>query len=249
MDLDVLGSSGTYPAPGAPASGYLISHKDTRILCDAGFGTYGELTRRIDPTLLDAVVLSHRHPDHCVDFLALHHALAYGPYEKTGLPVFAAPGVEGRLADFIGAGEGHVFFDSFDFHEVGETNHVIVGSVDIRFAVTAHPVPTIATRFEADGRSIAYSADTGPGGGFPELCDGSNVALCEASLEGERDEHHFVQHLTPAEAGEIARRAQVDKLILTHLPPSVDVRRSLAEARAAFGGEVAIATPGDVYRV
>jgi ribonuclease BN (tRNA processing enzyme) len=232
-----------------PASGYLISAGDTRILCDAGFGVFAELTRRIAPDELDAVVLSHRHPDHCADFLALHHALAYGPFSVRELPVFCAPGVAVRLAEFLGAGEGHVFFDTFDFHVVGETNHVEVGAIDIRFAVTSHPVPTIASRFEADGRSLTYSADTGPGGGFPELATGSSVMLCEASLEGERDEHHFIQHMTAAEAGAVARDAAVGKLILTHLPPSLDRERSRSEAAAAFEGEVAVASPGDVYAI
>jgi ribonuclease BN (tRNA processing enzyme) len=195
------------------------------------------------------VVLSHRHPDHCVDFLALHHALAYGPFERQGLSVFCAPGVGSRLAEFLGAGEGHVFFDVFDFHEVGETNHVVVGSIELRFAVTAHPVPTIATRFEAAGRSLTYSADTGPGGGFPELAEGSNVLLCEASLAGERDEHHFVHHLTASEAGEMARAAMAQKLILTHLPPNLNRQSSLADAQAAFGGDTTVASPGDVYLI
>lgn len=249
MKLDVLGSAGTYPVADMPASGYLVSAGDSRVLCDAGFGAFAELTRRIDPDVLDAVVLSHRHPDHCADFLALYHALAFGPFEVRGLPVFCAPGVEVRLAEFLGAGEGHVFFEIFDFHEVGETNHVEVGAIDIRFAVSSHPVPTIASRFEAEGRSLTYSADTGPGGGFPDLAMGSNVMLSEASLQGERDEHHYVQHLTAAEAGAIARAADVDKLILTHLPPSLDRERSRREAAAAFGGEVAVASPGDVYAI
>ena len=249
MRLEVLGSSGTYPTADRPTSGYLIGDQATRILCDAGFGTFAELTRRMEPDRLDAVVLSHRHPDHCVDFLALHHALAFGPYQRRGLPVFCAPGVESRLAEFLGAGEGHIFFEVFDFHEVGETNHVNLGSIEMRFAVTSHRVPTIATRFEAGVRSLAYSADTGPGGGYPELCENADVMLCEASIEGKRDEHHFVHHLTAAEAGAIARDGRVGKLILTHLPPSLDIERSRADAAAVFGGEVAIASPGDVYEI
>jgi ribonuclease BN (tRNA processing enzyme) len=249
MRLDILGCAGTYPLAGQPTSGYLLTSRGTDILCDAGFGTFAELTRRIEPDRLDAVVLSHRHPDHCADFLALHHALAYGPYEKRGLPVFCAPGLGSRLAEFMGAGEGHGFFEVFDFHEVGETNHVVVGAFDMRFAVTSHSVPTIATRFESGGRSLTYSADTGPGGGFPELSRGSNVMLCEASIEGERNDHHFVHHLTGREAGEIAREAGVEKLVLTHVPPSLDRAKVLAEAQAVFGGGVVLASPGDVYEV
>ena len=40
MRLTVLGSSGTWPTPGRPASGYLISHEGTRVWVDAGPGTF-----------------------------------------------------------------------------------------------------------------------------------------------------------------------------------------------------------------
>lgn len=249
MQLDILGSSGTYPIPDRPASGYLVSHLGTRILCDAGFGVMSELLRRISPEQLDAVVLSHRHPDHCADFLALHHALAYGPYECKGLPVFAAPGVADRLAEFLGAGEGHVLFDIFDFHEVGAANHVVVGEIDLRFAVTSHSVPTVATRFEGGERSLVYSGDTGPGGGFPKLCRDASVVLAEASIPGARDEHHFVHHLTASEAGEIARDAGADMLILTHLRPESDHTEARRDAETTFEGRVAVAFPGDVFQV
>jgi ribonuclease BN (tRNA processing enzyme) len=249
MQLDVLGSSGTFPVPDRPASGYLISNLSTNILCDIGFGVFGELMRRMSPDRLDAVVLSHRHPDHCADFLALHHALAYGSFSARGIPVFAAPGVADRLADFLGAGEGHVLFNTFDFHEVGAENHVTVGSIDMRFAVTAHSVPTVATRFEAGDRSLVYSADTGPGGGFPGLCDRASVVMAEASMPGERDDHHFAHHLTAAEAGAIAQEARAEMLILTHLRPSLDPQQSIAEAQQEFMGRVAAASPGDVYQI
>ena len=249
MQLHILGSSGTYPAPDRPASGYLVSHESTHVLCDVGFGVFAELVRRIPADRLDAVVLSHRHPDHCADFFALHHALAYGESSVEGLPVYAAPGVADRIAEFLGAGEGHVLFRTFDFHEVGDDNHVSVGSMDLRFAVTAHSVPTVATRFEAGGRSLAYSADTGPGGGFPALCRGASVVLAEASIPGGRDDHQFAHHLTAAEAGQIARVEGAERLILTHLRPSLNTQQAVDDAAEAFGGSVDVASPGDVYEI
>ncbi len=249
MQLVVLGSTGTYPSPDQPCSGYLVSHQSTHILCDAGFGVMGELLRRMSPDELDAVVLSHRHPDHCADFLALYHALAYGPFERHGLPVYAASGVSQHIAEFLGAEKGHVLFEVFDFHEVGAENHVEVSDIEMRFAVTAHSVPTVATRFEAGGRALVYSADTGPGGGFPDLCQGAGVVMAEATLPGPRGEHEFAHHLTPAEAGEIARTAGAGKLILTHLRPGHDPGRSIAAAEHVFGGPVVVASPGDIYEI
>lgn len=249
MQLDVLGSSGTYPAPDRPASGYLISHGSTHILCDVGFGVFAELVRRVSPDSIDAVVLSHRHPDHCADFLALHHALAYGPYDVEGMPVYAAPGVADHLAGFLGAGDGHVLFRTFDFHEVGQENHVEVGGIELRFAVTAHPVPTVATRFEAGGRSLVYSADTGPGGGFPGLCEGAAVVVAEASIAGERTQDQFAHHLTALEAAEIAQQAGAEALILTHLRPSLNPQLAVEAARSVYAGRVAVASPGDIYQI
>jgi ribonuclease BN (tRNA processing enzyme) len=247
MYLEVLGCSGTYPTATTASSGYLVGDGETTIWCDAGFGTFVELRKRIDVPAIDAVVLSHRHPDHSVDFLALNAAIAYGPYQRSGLPVFCAPGVAERLGEYLGAGEGHPFHEIFDFHEVGTANHVRVGTIDMRFAVTAHPVPTIATRFMAAGRALTYSADTGPGGGFPDLAAGSDVILCEASLPGRRDAHEYPYHLCAVEAGQIAEDAGAEHLILTHLPPSLDRARAAAEAAAAFAGQISVAAPGDRF--
>lgn len=249
MYLEILGCSGTYPTATTASSGYLIRAGDTSIWCDAGFGTFVELMNRIDVPAIDAVILSHRHPDHSVDFLALNAAIAYGPYERSGLPVLCAPGVSERLGEYLGAGEGHPYHEVFDFHEVGTGNHVVVGPIDLRFAVTAHPVPTIATRFTAEGRVLTYSADTGPGGGFPALAAGSDVILCEASFQGDRESHDYPYHLCAVEAGQIAERAGAGHLILTHLPPTLDKARSAAEAAATFGGRISVAAQGDHFEI
>ena len=77
MRLTVLGSAGTYPVRGRPASGYLIEHEGTRVWCDAGPGTMTELP--VAESDIDAVFVSHRHPDHRLDVIIASHVLAYGP--------------------------------------------------------------------------------------------------------------------------------------------------------------------------
>ena len=72
MKVHVTGSSGTFPVPGRPASGFLIEQGSTHIWCDAGSGTFTSLP--VGSDLVDAVVISHQHPDHSADLLIAFHA-------------------------------------------------------------------------------------------------------------------------------------------------------------------------------
>ena len=117
MRLTVLGSNGTYPTPGRPASGYLVSAGAT-VWLDAGPGTLAAFLAGHDPDDLDALVLSHVHGDHCLDVLPLFNLLRYGA-PRPPLRVLAPPGVMERLAAFIGAGSDHAFWRVFAVEEVG----------------------------------------------------------------------------------------------------------------------------------
>ena len=70
----------------------------------------------------------------------------------------------------------------------------------------------------------------------------ANTLLAEASFQG--TEKPAPHHLTAAEAGEIAQQAGVERLILTHLMPTLDPQQSIAEAAAEFHGDVMVAAPG-----
>jgi ribonuclease BN (tRNA processing enzyme) len=244
MKLIVLGSSGGCPGKGNPASGYLVQHGDTTIWCDAGSGTFVPLMEHVDPADIDAVVISHAHTDHCADLIAFFGYMAYGPSGEIPVPVYLPEGAVDPLAAFVRADGDHVFHMTFDFRVVGDGDTARVGDIDLRFAAAHHPVPTVATRFEAGGRTLAYSGDTGPGGGFPTLSAGADVMLCEATLQGERTPFVYEYHLTAAEAGALARRVGAGRLIVTHVSPTLDIRRSLAEAATTYGTEPELAVPG-----
>ena len=101
MRLTVLGSAGTYPVSGRPGSGYLIEQDGTRVWCDAGPGTLVALP--VDVTSLDAIFVSHRHPDHCLDVIIAAHLFAYGPAPRFGVPLY---GPESALESLIGFVDG-----------------------------------------------------------------------------------------------------------------------------------------------
>ncbi len=245
MRMTVLGSSGTYPAAGRPASGYLVEWGGAVVWMDAGPGTFDALCGRTEPGELDAVIISHRHPDHCSDLFALFHYLAYGPGGRVPVSVYVPAGLADHLAGFVGeeAGDG-AFQQLFDFRTVGDGDEAALGGLTMRFASTAHSVPTIGVRVEAGGRSLAYSADTGPGGGVPGLAAAADVFLCEATYQEPRSRYSYPYHLTAAQAGATARDAAARRLVLTHLPPALDAATSADEAAAAYGGAVQVAAPG-----
>ena len=249
MELTILGSSGGCPGPGNPASGYLVRHGSTTIWCDAGSGTFMRLMDHVDPAEVDPIIISHVHTDHCADLIAFYGYMAYGPSGQIPVPVYLPEGTVDPLAAFVRAEGEHVFFMTLDFRVVGDGDAVAIGDFDVRFAATNHPVPTIASRYEAGGRAFAFSGDTGPGGGYPELLAGCDAALCEATMQGERTDQSYPYHLTAAEAGTVAASAGVSKLIVTHVSPTLDTQTSLAEAAATFGSQPDLATPGATIQI
>lgn len=249
MNLTILGSSGTYPAAGRPASGYLVEQGATRILNDAGPGVFDALARTVDVDLVDAIVISHRHADHCSDLLALFHVWAYRPEPRRGVPLFAPATAVESITDFLGADQDHDFHRVFTITAVEGGEVAEVGDLEIRFAQTGHSVPNVAARYTGGHRAIVYTGDTGPGGDWPTLAEGADLLLTEATYQAGTANPGFPFHLTAAEAGAIARRQGVERLMLTHLPPELDPDRSVGEAEIAFDRPVALAVPGARHKV
>lgn len=241
LTLTILGSSGTYPGPGDACSGYLVRAGGTAVVVDLGTGTLANLQVHLDPGAVDAVVLSHEHPDHWLDLPVLRNALRY-VLGVEGLDVYGTAGTLRLAATLI-----EELAPTLDWHTVGPGATADVGPMRLRFGLTDHPVETLAVRVEAGGRSLLYSADTGPGWAPGELADGVDLLLCEASLRpGDEGE---VQHLSGRQAGELARAVGAGQLMLTHVVPGVDPEVQREAAAAAYGGPVAVAATGATLAV
>lgn len=241
LSLTVLGCCGSYAGPGGACSGYLVRGGGEAVWLDAGPGTLAKLQEHVTLGELSALVLTHEHPDHWLELPVLRNALQY--YEqRSGFSVVSNVAVRRRAVELVGADELDAVFD-WTIVDPSVT-HRIGGQV-WTFSETEHYVPTLAMRVEVAGRSLGFSADTGPGWSMTELAP-VNLALIEATY-ARREGHEGVLHLTAGEAAQMATDVAADHLVLTHQAPSEDGDEHLAEARNHFAGEISIAAPGAVY--
>lgn len=236
IQLTVLGCSGSYGAPaGGACSSYLVRAGETLVWLDCGNGSFANLQQHVLPEDLDAVVITHGHPDHCVDLYGLHVFYRYG-LERSGLPVFAPEGVEQHLESLVGS-----WGDTFEWNVAADGDRVRVGELSLGFSRTDHPPPTMAVELGRGDRRLVYTADTGPGWSVDAFEPGAELVLSEATYQ--HDDIRTPIHLSARQAGEAARAARARRLMLTHLWPSLDPVASVEEASEAFGHAVALAAP------
>jgi ribonuclease BN (tRNA processing enzyme) len=250
MRLTILGSSGGYPGPGNPSSGFLVEHATARLWLDAGNGTFSALQRLGDYTKTDAILVSHVHPDHCADLYSLHIALRFHEQGILQKPLYCPREVWQRVPLLMGdppEAEDN-FRKTFDFHPVEAGGAVEVGGVRVSFLRTAHPNYCLAMRLESGSGIITYSADTGPEADLAGFARDSDLLLCEATYQEGRVGAPV--HLTARQAGATALRAGVRDLVLTHVWPPYDPHLSVDEARATAGDvHVEWAAPGATFEV
>jgi ribonuclease BN (tRNA processing enzyme) len=229
LHLEVLGCDGSYAGSGGSCSGYLLSTARTRLWLDAGPGTLARVQRHVPLTELTAVVVSHEHPDHCLELPVLRNALKY-LLDVEGLPVLTTQGTR-SLIDHISSDATPTF--AWDVITGGDERQV--GDLRLRFVTTDHPVETLAVRVDHPAGSLAYSSDTGPGlDGALLDPDGTGVDLLvvEATLSPEHEDQ--APHLSAAQAARTAIAAGARQVLVTHVAPGTDPEARRLEVETAL---------------
>jgi ribonuclease BN (tRNA processing enzyme) len=265
VKLTIVGCSGSFPGPQSPASCYLLTAHDGvrpwRILLDLGSGALGAVQKYMDLEDIDAIFLSHLHPDHCMDLCGLHVAVRWNPagWRAGRIPVWGPAATADRLATAYGLELDPGMHSEFRFNRWTEREAVQLGPFRITPYTVNHPVEeAYALRVEAteyDGTGVdrvsvlTYSGDTDSCPALVEAAQGANLFLCEAAFEEGRDDDIKDVHLTGKRAAQAAAKADVRRLLLTHLPVWTDANRVVEEARPEFDGDVAVAVAGVHYSV
>ncbi|AXF56888.1 MBL fold metallo-hydrolase [Salicibibacter kimchii] len=244
MKITPLGIWGAYPPANGATSAFLIEEEGFRCLVDCGSGVLSNLQTHISLHELDALVITHYHPDHIADVGVLQH----GVMIETLLNKRSRP-----LQVYAHANDEDHFSKLQDKYmnatAVSPRQTETIGPWHVDFCETDHPVYCLALKFtNKHNASVTFTADTA---WTPELLPfikGSELLISEASTY-----HHMIDqipgHLSGRQAGQLAAETDVERLLLTHLPNYGNPNDLVAEAEDVFSGEVALADPAQSYFV
>lgn len=246
MELTVIGSGTGVPSLRRGSPALAVRAGGLLLLLDLGSGTLRSLLRYgLNFSEIDVLALTHLHPDHVGDLVPFLFATRYslGYTRRQPFTLLAARGFRefhGKLQEAF----GEWVEPPAGLMEVRELSPTGVDQISwenltVKSAPTQHTAGSLAYRVEARGRSLVYSGDTDVSDSLVALAKGADLLVLEASnpfkVEG---------HLTPAEAGRLARQAGAQRLLLTHFYPPCDQVEVAALAAAEFPGEVLKAEDG-----
>ena len=255
MKLTTLGCWGAYPYKDEGTTSYLLTGEDGfQLLIDCGSRALNELEKEISPLDLDAVIISHYHPDHVADLGVLRPYFQLYPKHLWTPQVLPIYGHDQDTYEFSkltldGVSEGRAY-------NVNGLEQI--GPFDITFIKTVHPVVCYAIRIveRTTGQIFVFTGDTGYFEDLDKFAAGADFLLADVYLY-EGNENH-IAHLTTKEAGQIASAAKVKRLVLTHMPPvppagidpdnHLEILRSQTEAYSN-GIPVELATPHKSWQI
>jgi ribonuclease BN (tRNA processing enzyme) len=253
MRLTIVGCSGSFAGPSSPASCYLVQAEHEgrtwNLVLDLGNGALGALQRHIDPMAIDAVLLSHLHPDHCLDLCGLYVMQKYRPAapSRTRIPIYGPWGTGERMARAYDLTPPEGMDREFDFRRLADGETVRVGPFTVTPQLVNHPVEAYGFRVEADGKVLAYTGDTDTCDALKSLCHNATLVLMDSAFVDGRDDERGL-HLSGSRAARSAVDAGgVQRLMLTHLPPWNDPDLCRAQASAEWPGDVELAEADAVH--
>ncbi|MCP4600578.1 MAG: MBL fold metallo-hydrolase [Proteobacteria bacterium] len=242
LKLIILGSGTTVPSLERSAPGYYLETPTQKFLVDCGSGTLVQLERSGNSYKdIDAVFVTHTHPDHIGDLTRLVQALKATPQfrrDKT-LRLYGPSG----FIDFYNACIGSLVSRPEDFsielHEVKEVFNL--NEVRVTAVATSHSSTrkSVAYRFEVKNKSIVFSGDCDYDSQIIAISNEADLLVLDCSFP---DALKTGGHLSASECGMVAKQAKVKSLVLSHLyPVPRNQETRLDECRAIFPGDVRLA--------
>jgi len=246
MELIVVGSGTGVPSLKRGSPGYGLRAGGRLVFLDLGPGVLRAMLRYdLNFSEIDVLALTHLHPDHVADLVpflfATRYALGYS--RKEPFHLLAARGFSAFYGHLKKAFGGWVEPPPglMQLHELDPQGReeVVFEEMVIKSAATNHTDHSLAYRVEAEGKALVYSGDTDESDSLVELAKGADLLVLECA-----NPFKVPGHLTPPEAGRLAARAGVPRLVLSHFYPPCDEVDIVALAATEFSGEIIKAEDG-----
>ncbi|UOQ94754.1 ribonuclease Z [Halobacillus shinanisalinarum] len=266
LSVTMLGTGS--PKPNLERSGpaQVITIVDMPILVDCGEGTVRQLmSAGYSPADIEYLCFTHLHSDHVFGYA--HFLLGGWSLGRNKLTVIGPKGTKRfhqkvlemfeediayRTGDLGIPSDGLTDVNIIELEDEGGS--VISGTpANITTIPVIHNVKTFAFRFEVDSKSIVISGDTAPIDSLVEFAKEADILIQDAAINSSsigtnsQDENLKniwsklqLEHCTPAQAAEIASKAGVKKMVMTHFLPSANEEKVSQEASAIFKGEVIV---------
>jgi len=246
MSVTILGSGTCVPSLRRSSCSMLIKIRDKFLLFDSGAGTMRRLLENsVEIYDVSFIFYTHFHPDHTAELVPFLFANKYpdGRRRKIPLTLMGGKGFA-KFYDDLKKVYGHWIELAPDLLTIAELDNT---GYDMRmfddFKVESLPVDhnpeSIAYRITSSGGiSVVYSGDTDVSENLVTLSKDADLLVCESALP---DKLKVKGHLTPSLAGEIADRANVRKLVLTHFYPECDQVDMEKECRKTYSGTLLLA--------
>ncbi len=252
MEVTILGSGTCSPSPRRGCAGYLLETGGRTLLIDAGPGTYRQLARHcVDFASIDEIFITHMHVDHINDLPAIlfsrKHCLGGAP--KDELVIHGPTGFSKYFSLLLNAYGSQLEGIKIKINDHSDDEWK-TGDITVKTLPMNHSLINLGYRFERflDGRekSLVYSGDTSPCENIVTLARQTGCLLMEASAP---DNAPVPGHTTTSQAAEIARKAEVRLLVLTHLSPENDTGGLEEQVSAIYRGNVIVAADGMKIRI
>ena len=241
MRLTVLGGCGAWPEAGQACSGYLVEHDGFWLVVDLGYATFPRLLEYAPAADVDAVLISHGHPDHCADLNPLLRARALPDDPVAPLRVHALPGA---LDAVLALDRPGMLSEAIESQAIRPEEPLQIGPFRIATRLLPHWLPNVGVRIEADGSALAYTGDSGSVPQIAELARGVNLLLAESTYLDEVPDASARYLSSARAAGRWAAQAGVGRLFLTHLWPGSDRDAAAALAGESYAGDISVASAG-----
>jgi ribonuclease BN (tRNA processing enzyme) len=191
------------------------------------------------------IFYSHFHPDHTSEFVPFIFATKYPDGSRRKIPLTVGGGrgfldFYDRLKTAYGSWIelAPELINTIEFDNK-KCDHRQLENFTVETAPVVHNEESIGYRVtSADGSSAVYTGDTDYSETIIDLAKKTDLLICECALP---DKLRVPGHLTPSLAGDLAARAEVRKLVLTHFYPECEKEDIEAECRKTYDGLLVLA--------